>query len=913
MLLSGKIPPPLYVLLIISLGFFHADAIQAQQRSPWPPPVEILSALDTVQQRLPREKLYLQLDKPYYAAGDTIWFKGYLLNADSLDASYHSGMLYLELANDQNEVVQRSAFPAVGGLCWGDIPLDANLFHAGAYTLRAYTNWMLNFGEAGIFSKEIHIISAESDAWHIGLQQKNEGDKVFVRLLLKNTLQQPVRNKDLEVRLLNKGKLIHKNNFTTDGEGRLNVDFDIPKAGPDNLMLNIQDQDNSSHEVTIPLLLHRPEDIDLQFMPEGGHLVAGYTQRVGFKAIGEDGKGLAVQGGVYNDRGQKVASFESLHAGMGSFLLKVRRGEKYSARLSGTGTSDKRYALPQVEPSGTVLEVKRPFGMDSLQVSIFASADLATPSHAFILLGQSGGGQLLYHEALKIHAKGTSLFVPTALFPEGVARFTLLGPSHQPLNERLVFIHHDNNLKINLHTDQAVYHPHDPVALHIEVKDASGQPIFGNFSVAVTDDNQVNLNPDAGNILSYFNLSSCVKSYVEDPFYYFQHPDSATEAALDNLLLTQGWVGYDWETIFNPPSGPAYEAEKAFEVRGEVVSGLNKPIKNAKVSLMSQKPAFVRATTSNRNGQFIFTNFPPIDTPRFFIQALNRRGKSFNVGIHLERFEPPSLPPADFPVELPWNVNISETLSNYITDNQEKLQLSGLMLKPVEVKAKKIIPGSHNINGPGEADIVIDESEIRKAQNISIAEFLRKYLSGFNVMDSAATLNGYDVHFMIEGMTLEYISGFKTDPLNSLTTSNIKGIEIMYSPRYVNSYDAVFADPRQVIKRRKPVAYIEITTRREGSLWEQTKPGIALYTPIPISWPREFYRPRYTVKALDTLKRDLRSTIHWAPNVDMETKGQGLITFYAADRPGVYTVILEGSDMKGHLGYSTAQIKIEEN
>lgn len=30
---------------------------------------------------LPAEKLYMQFDKPYYAAGDTIWFKAYLLTS----------------------------------------------------------------------------------------------------------------------------------------------------------------------------------------------------------------------------------------------------------------------------------------------------------------------------------------------------------------------------------------------------------------------------------------------------------------------------------------------------------------------------------------------------------------------------------------------------------------------------------------------------------------------------------------------------------------------------------------------------------------------------------------------------------------------------------------------------------------
>jgi hypothetical protein len=122
----------------------------------------------------------------------------------------------------------------------------------------------------------------------------------------------------------------------------------------------------------------------------------------------------------------------------------------------------------------------------------------------------------------------------------------------------------------------------------------------------------------------------------------------------------------------------------------------------------------------------------------------------------------------------------------------------------------------------------------------------------------------------------------------------------------------MFANPREVIKRKRPVAYIEITTKRGTTLWEQKKPGTSVYTPIPFAWPREFYSPRYAVKTVGPKIPDLRSTIYWEPNIDMETIGQGLVTFYAADRPGVYTIILQGSDMKGHLGYTTGEIKIED-
>ena len=55
-----------------------------------------VATVTTIRELFPIEKLYLQLDKPYYTTGDTIRLKAYLLNADFLTPSNHSGMLYVE-------------------------------------------------------------------------------------------------------------------------------------------------------------------------------------------------------------------------------------------------------------------------------------------------------------------------------------------------------------------------------------------------------------------------------------------------------------------------------------------------------------------------------------------------------------------------------------------------------------------------------------------------------------------------------------------------------------------------------------------------------------------------------------------------------------------------------------------------
>ena len=64
--------------------------------------LKITAAADSSIKNHPAEKVYLQLDKPYYAIGDTIWFKAYLVNASTMGLSAKSGILHVDIANDSN-------------------------------------------------------------------------------------------------------------------------------------------------------------------------------------------------------------------------------------------------------------------------------------------------------------------------------------------------------------------------------------------------------------------------------------------------------------------------------------------------------------------------------------------------------------------------------------------------------------------------------------------------------------------------------------------------------------------------------------------------------------------------------------------------------------------------------------------
>jgi hypothetical protein len=110
-----------------------------------------------------QEKLYLTLDRPRYEAGDTIWFRGTLVAADNLSYLIKSNYIYVEWIDEYGTVLLRRKVRREGLCFQHNIPLEKTL-STGVYTLRAYTSWMRNFGEAQFFSAQVPITNVELPA-----------------------------------------------------------------------------------------------------------------------------------------------------------------------------------------------------------------------------------------------------------------------------------------------------------------------------------------------------------------------------------------------------------------------------------------------------------------------------------------------------------------------------------------------------------------------------------------------------------------------------------------------------------------------------------------------------------------------------------------------------------------------------
>jgi hypothetical protein len=147
--------------LLVLFVVLYSTTINAQTKSPYLIN-QAKQVMDTARKNMPVEKLYLQLDKFNYLSSDTLWFKAYLLEGPYLLPSTKSGIFYVELVSPDNKVIKRLKFPTNYGLSWGNISLEDRELPTGNYLLRAYTTWMLNFGEAAAYTTNIYISNTKA-------------------------------------------------------------------------------------------------------------------------------------------------------------------------------------------------------------------------------------------------------------------------------------------------------------------------------------------------------------------------------------------------------------------------------------------------------------------------------------------------------------------------------------------------------------------------------------------------------------------------------------------------------------------------------------------------------------------------------------------------------------------------------
>ena len=845
-----------------------------------------------------QEKVYLHLDKPYYAVGDDIWFKAYVMNAQTSRPTDISGAIYVELLNEKDSVKQLLKLPLVSGIGAGDFKLPES-YVEGNYRIRAYTRWMRNAGKEFFFDKTIKVGNSWSNKVFTNasytFQKKDAAQQVDAVVKFTDKDGKPYASTDLSYDVQLSFRSVSKGKATTNAEGEVNLTFlntqpAIYKAGKITAILTLPDGKKVTKDI---LIKSTSNEVDVQFFPESGSLVEQLPSKVGFKATNSDGLGEDVTGTITDNEGQEVNKLASTHLGMGHFVVNPQPGKVYTAKIRFKDGSEKSFELPKASPQGYVIAATN--NADNIQVKILVSNGLLNKGELKLVTQHNG------NVFFATRSVSTKQLISTTIkkddLPTGIIQLTLFDGENKPVAERLVFVNNDaDKIATTIKTDKQSYAPREKVTVDLTAQFLA-KPTQGSFSVSVT--NTKSVTPDElneSNIFTSLLLTSDLVGYVEKPNYYLNENTAEVRANLDNLMLTQGWRRIIWNNVINNLApNIRYQPEKSLGISGAIATLGGKMIPKTKVSLFSTSGGFLSIDTlTDESGKFNFDSLSFRDSTKFIVQARTLKGKrnvDFKMDVESNEIVTKNTNNGDV------IVNVNDALSGYLQQSKnyfDELTRRGqlersLTLKEVKIVDKKNkVKNSANLNGGGNADAVINADQLQNC--ITLSQCLQGRVAGLLLsptgIASLTRNNGAPMQLIVDGMYME------PDFLDNIIPNDVETIEILKSIGNTAIYGS-----------RGGNGVIIITTKRGGGS-AFNKPvsvdGIITVMPKGYNISREFYSPKYTPESTDSAA-DFRSTIYWNPLIATNESGKGQFTYYCSDEPGTHRVVVEGIDMYGNL------------
>ncbi|MFD2145381.1 carboxypeptidase-like regulatory domain-containing protein [Mucilaginibacter antarcticus] len=885
---------------------------------------KLITALQHWRDTIPQEKVYVHMDKPYYALGDTIWFKGYVTIGSRHQLSKLSGAVYVDLINERDSLVKSLKLPVTAGMVMGDFVLVDD-YKQGSYRIRAYTQWMRNAGPEYFFDRTFTVgdllsnnLIAKADYQY----RDNEGKQQLTALLhFTDDQGKALGERNLRYQIVIGNKTIWTQNIKTDALGSASIKID--NAGKTNLTgayIRATIESANNYPITRDFAIKAEKaQSDVQFFPESGSIVNGIASKIGFKAIGVDGLGISIKGVVVDDTDIVVAQISTLHAGMGSFMLKPQAGKRYLAKVTMPDGGIKTMALPKAADEGYTLSVYQP-GKDSVLIRINASANLIKQPQSVSLLAHTGG-ENIFSSTLNITKPITSVWLTKKDFPSGIAQFTLFDNTGQPINERIAFIRSKDLMELDMKTAKDNYKGKEHVKIELAAKDSKGKPTTGNFSVTVIDEGKMPVEESKeSTIFSSILLSSDLKGYIERPNYYFTKETEEVNKALDNLMLTQGYRRFVWNTLDSlTRAKPKFEVEGlGAKITGRVATLTNQLLPNADVILNSVVAGVTKFTKTGADGRFVFDGIFLTDSLKFAVQARGAKG-SDRVKVLVDSVRKQAITPN--PNRGDVSTDVTGTLKEYI-DNGKKLddiymrtgQLDKVhRLREVRIKARKPTPPPYANQMVKIPEGLSDQTIMMRPEDTvktAISDWLVHRLKGVRIMPHLNIPTYPWARDLTKGGVLVpmklYLDGREIiDP--DEVVEILTGFQVQ--PESIYKFELVTTNTALQHILRGPA--ILIYTKRDY-VRKNYNPSVANISPKGFNKVREFYSPRYD--KLGSIKLpDLRTTVYWNPYLKTDANGKTAFNFFNADGPASYKIIVEGINADGELGRQVYRYTVDSS
>jgi hypothetical protein len=640
--------------------------------------------------------------------------------------------------------------------------------------------------------------------------------------------------------------------------------------------------------------LQQKSAYEVTFFPEGGNLVNGIASTIAFRVVNQNGKGVACQAAIINDKSDTVVKCATLKFGIGNFVLTPEAGHVYKAVITLPNGKKIIQPIPAAYNNGYVMHLAY---ADTGKIKITVQAppynSLSSTIYLFVHTRQSV--KLVLSGSIKNGL--TEFIIDKKKLGDGISHFTVFSGERQAVCERLFFKYPEQKLQLSMVTDKQEYGIRKKINIHIASTDQTSNVIKANMSMAVYRIDSLQA-IDGTNISNYLWLSSDLAGRLESPEYYFNNTDTNTLQAMDNLMLTHGWSRFRWEDI-QENKKPAFEFTPEYAghlLTGKItntVTGLPEKAIDGFLSVTgTHKKSY--ASTSNAAGKVKFETKDFYNDGEIIVQTNNQQDSLYKVEItnpFAEKFSANISTGEDLP-------QISTAaLSKHNFGVQVQQTYNSNRLNQFKIPVTDTTPFYLN---PDETYLL--DNYVRFT---TMEEILREYVPSVNVKKT----NGR-FHLPVLDRLEKKI--FETDPMLLLD-----GVQI-FDINKLMSYDPLKIKKLDVVAREYYIGNMYFDGIVNFTTFDGNLPGYELDPHATVidyegmQLQRDFFSPVYEIQAqIDSRLPDYRYLLYWSPNVNTNTNGTTEVSFYTSDIPGKYAAVLQGITADGKTGSKIIQFEVK--
>jgi hypothetical protein len=618
---------------------------------------------------------------------------------------------------------------------------------------------------------------------------------------------------------------------------------------------------NTDDNNDVSISMEAPQ-IDAQFLPEGGHLISNIKNVVGVVIKDDSGYGLReAEGTIKDSNGALVTNFKTNQFGIGKFIFIPEDGKNYTSEIIYEGTTSIINIKP-AERTGLNLSLNNLGSKIALTVRSNANTLRNVQGEQFRIIIHNGS-LIKYLDLSFTDAQEITKLINISDLYSGINIITVFNEDNTPILERL-FFNYDGISVLNSEKASTAK-SYDSIAITVPFKSINTTQ-FHNLSVSILPFGTTSYDKNH-NILSYTHLQPYVKSDIENARYYFTAVDRKKKFELDNLLLTQGWSSYEWNSIFNYEPTIKFDFEKGITVN----ANMNNSKSNQFIVYPMINSAMQTIELPKNEKSFTIKGLLPVDDEKIVFGSIGKKQGVEKPNLYVQ-FTPSSIPTIDnFITVLPlqvksiYNSKIKESVfKNSISEAQE-LDVVVINAQKEKTKIDKIARQQMS----GNID-VFDENA--RDRYIDFASYISN--KGFNVSQSGISLN-------ITTQRRNTLNG-STTPLIYLDKMLLSDFTILLSLNMRN-VDYVVIDKSGLGEGMRGTAgVIKIFTDPELQFGTDISKDISQNTMIPLTFtsPKTFYAPLYSSYRSDFFNQ--YGVIGWIPNGQLDNNGN--LTFKILDK-----------------------------